>query len=318
MKKLFAVNVVLVVFLLSAGWTDAFGTESPAPDRDFYTPPEIARKNLDLESLNLIRSLELSTEQMLKLLPLLYETRLLEREVFLGYKKDSAHAMEMLNMLQEKIYMDDGIDVPTEEKVWFALGTLYEYEYDRHQSLERQVEKAREILNRNQLQVVSEYMPCIIPWSSIKAPRRIGQAGSIQKLEMILDQLRPLSGEAYQQAKRDYLVELDWRLRIDRHEDDRTRQILVREIDSKIDRIHQLPEEEYQIRKTELAQSIRPPDLEIRPPRTGEELDEYIREYVLNPANIRYIQLQLEKADISYPESHDEIDIDIDEDMDMD
>ena len=318
MKRICLSFVVILFFVLSVCSGRAAAQESPPPGKSFYTPREISRKNLDLESLNLVRALELSPEQMVEMLPLLYEARLQEREVFLGYQKDSARAMAMLNMLEQKIYRDQGIGVPTEEKVWFALGTLYEYEYDRYRSMERQVEKAKSILNENQLRVISEYMPCVIPWSSVKAPRRIGQAGSIQKLEKILDRLRTLKGEAYQEAKRDYLIELDWRLRIDRHEDDRTRQILIREVDSKIDGIHRLPEEEYQIRKTDLAQSIRPPDLEIRPPRVGEDLDEYLGEYVLNPANIKYLQMQLEKAGVKYPKAHDVIDKDVDKDVDLD
>lgn len=284
----------------------------------FYTPEQIAAKNRDMESLNLIRSLELSTDQMQKLLPLLYEARLQEHEVFLGYKKDSLKAMKMLNMLEEKIYKDKGIDVPTEESVWFALGTLYEYEYDRYTSMQRQIARCRKILNENQLQLVAEYMPCIIPWASVKAPRRIGQAGSIEKLEKILDRLRTLKGMKYQEEKRLYLVELDWRLRIDRHEEDRTRQILVREIDSRIDAIMKLSDEEYQIKKTGLAQTIRPPDLEILPPRTGDDLDEYLGEYVLNPANIKYVQLQLKKAGVKYSEPKDIIDDDVDTDVDID
>ncbi len=311
MRNKIIVLVVLVMFLCAS-----FSFAQQVSGKKFYTPEEVNRKVRDLESLNLIKALNLSKDQMLKLLDLLYEARLQEREVFEGYKKDSAHAIKMLEMLEKKIMEGKGVDVDTEEKVWFALGTLYEYEYDQYMMMNKLVEKTKEILNANQLRIISEYMPCVIPWASVKPTARIGQAGSIAKLEKILDRLRKLKGEEYLREKRRYLVELDWRLRIDRHEDDRARQIWVRQVDEKIDKIHNMSEEEYQIRKTDLAQSIKPPDLEILPPRVGEELNEYIEEYVLNPHNIPYIQYQLKKMGVKYPEPDDIIDEDIDKDVD--
>ena len=284
-----------------------------------YTPEEIQRKVRDMESLNLLKGLNLSSQQMKDLLPLLYDSRLVEQEVYEGYKKDSEEAAKMLDMLKEKLKRDQGLDVKTEEAVWFALGTLYEYEYDQYRTMERLIKDTHKILNENQLRIISEYMPCVIPWSTVKAPDRIGQSGSIAKLEKLLDHMRTLKGKAYKQAKRDFLVELDWRLRIDRKEDDKVRQILVGEIDSKLEEIHRMPENEYQIRKTDLAQSVRPPDLEILPPRVGEELDEYIAEYILNPSNIEYLQFQLEARGIKdYPKSQDDIDEDVNKDLNGD
>lgn len=280
-----------------------------------WTPEQIQRKVRDLESLNLLKGLNLSPQQMKDLLPLLYDSALVEREVYEGYKKDSKKASEMLDMLKEKLKRDQGIDVKTEESVWFALGTLYEYEYDQYRTMDRLIKDTHKVLNENQLRIISEYMPCVIPWSTVKAPDRIGQSGSIAKLETLLDRLRTLKGKEYTEAKRDFLVELDWRMRIDRREDDRVRQVIVREIDGKLDEIHRMPENEYQIRKTDLAQSVRPPDLEILPPRVGEELDEYIAEYILNPANIEYIQFQLEAQGIKdYPKPDDVIDEDVNKD----
>jgi len=293
---------------------------SPAQSQEmYYTPEEIQARVRNLESLNLLKGLHLNVDQMKKLLVLLYEARLAEKEVFEGYKKDSLHAVKMMNMLTEKLKKDEGIGVRTEEEVWFSLGTLYEYEYDQYRTTQKLVRDARKILNGNQLRIISEYMPCIIPWSTVKAPDRIGQSGSIAKLEKILDKLRTLKGEEYQKHKRLFLVELDWRLRIDRHEDDKTRQVLVRKIDQKIDEICKLPDNEYEIRKEDLAQSIRPPDLEILPPRVGEELNEYIAEYVLNPANIEYLQYQLEAQGVKdYPKLKDVMDKDIDKKVEDD
>lgn len=321
-------DVVLSGGSLAEGRSFAYAAEKKAPvvrnspakvvPAEFYTPEQIRAKVRNLESLNLLRAMNLNPEQMKQLLVLLYDADLVEKEVFLGYKKDSNKAMQKLNMLEDKINKNDGIDVKTEESVWFALGTLYEYEYDQFVTMEELITKSKTILNENQLRIISEYMPCVIPWSTVKAPERIGQSGSIAKLEMLLDNMRKLKGKAYQDAKRNYLKEIDWRLRIDRHEDDRTRQILVREIDSKIDEICKLPDNEYQIRKTDLAQSIRPPDLEILPPRVGEELDEYIAEYILNPSNIKYLQIQLEAQGIKdYPKPDDQVDDDVDKKVDQ-
>ena len=307
------VAFILLAFVFTAGLKPAFA------EKKFYTPEEIQRKVRNMESLNLLKGLHLSPGQMKELLVLLYDARLVEREVIEGYKLDSVKAAKMLDMLKEKIKRDKGIDIKTEEAVWFSLGTLYEYEYDQYRTTERLIKKAYMILNKNQLRIVSEYMPCVIPWSTVKAPDRIGQSGSIAKLEKLLDHLRTLEGKKYKEAKRNFLVEIDWRLRIDRREDDKVRQILVREIDEKIDEIKKMPENEYEIRKTDLAQSIRPPDLEILPPRVGEGLNEYIAEYILNPANIEYLQFQLEAQGIKdYPKAKDIIDKTADKDIDED
>ncbi len=309
-KYLYLFVITLLLFLISSS---AFAQQK------VYTPEEIQRKVRDMESLNLLKGLNLSPQQMKDLLPLLYDSRLVEQEVYEGYKKDSIKAAKMLDMLKEKLKRDQGIDVKTEESVWFSLGTLYEYEYDQYRTMERLIKDTHKILNENQLRIISDYMPCVIPWSTVKAPDRIGQSGSIAKLETLLDHLRTLKGKAYKEAKRDFLVELDWRMRIDRREDDRVRQILVREVDSKLEEIHRMPENEYQIRKTDLAQSVRPPDLEILPPRVGEDLDEYIAEYILNPANIEYLQFQLEAQGIKdYPKQDDEIDEDVNKDLNGD
>lgn len=292
-------------------------SHSPAKAQEkYYFPEEIQARVRNLESLNLLKGLHLNAGQMKKLLVLLYEARLAEKEVLEGFRKDSLHTVKMMNMLTEKLKKGEGIGVKTEEAVWFSLGTLYEYEYDQYRTTEKLVYDARKILNKNQLRIISEYMPCIIPWSTVKAPERIGQSGSIAKLEKILDKLRTLKGDEYKKEKRLFLIELDWRLRIDRHEDDKTRQILVRKIDEKIDKICKLPENEYQIRKEDLAQSIRPPDLDILPPRVGEELNEYIAEYILNPANIEYLQYQLEARGVKdYPKLKDVLDKDIDSEV---
>ncbi|MCD4783230.1 MAG: hypothetical protein K8T10_05280 [Candidatus Eremiobacteraeota bacterium] len=322
-KHIFSHLLILTTLIMIFS---AFSFLPAKAQEKYYTPEEIQARVRNLESLNLLKGLHLNAGQMKKLLVLLYEARLAEKEVLEGFKKDSLHAIKMMNMLTEKLKKGEGIDVETEETVWFSLGTLYEYEYDRYRIMEKLVDDARNILNKNQLRIVSEYMPCVIPWSTVKAPERIGQSGSIAKLEKILDKLRTLKGGEYKKEKRLFLVELDWRLRIDRHEDDKTRQILVRKIDEKIDKICKLPENEYQIRKEDLAQSIRPPDLEILPPRVGEELNEYIAEYILNPANIEYLQCQLEARGVKdYPKLDDTIDKDIDskveennKDMDVD
>lgn len=317
-----SIITLLCAFLAAlAFFSGALAVEKKAPPKKagvrIYTPEQVQRKVRDLESLNLLKALNLNDDQMMKLLPLLYDSRLLEQEVFEGYQKDGEKAMKMMDMLTEKLYKDEGIDVPTEEAVWFALGTLYEYEYDRYTTMALLVKKTRKILNRNQLRVISEYMPCIIPWSTVNAPDRIGQSGAITKLEKMLDDMRGKQGEAYKKAKRSFLVELDWRLRIDRHEDDMTRQILVRQIDEKLDEIHKLSDNEYEIRKKDLAQSVRPPDLEIMPPRVGEELDEYITEYILNPSNIGCLVHKLESRGIKdYPKPDDVIDQDIDKKTD--
>jgi len=301
------IAILLLLSVLTANSSRAFA------EQKFHTPEQIRKKVRNLESLNLLKGLHLNQKQMKQLLVLLYDARLVEKEVYLGYRKDSIRAAKMMDMLKEKIKRNQGIDIKTEEAVWFALGTLYEYEYDQYRTTERLIDRTRKILNRNQLRIISDYMPCVIPWSTVKAPERIGQSGSVAKLEKLLDKMRALKGKEYKRAKREFLVELDWRLRIDRHEDDKTRQILVRQIDARIDMICKLPENEYQIRKTDLAQSIKPLDLEILPPRVGEELNEYIAEYILNPANIEYLKFRLEAEGVKdYPRPDDVIDKDID------
>jgi hypothetical protein len=305
----------LLFTLFLAATVPAWASPAKAPQKS-YGPLEISRKKLDIESLNLLRALTLSHTQMKELLVLLYEADLEEREVLLGYKKDGLHAWKMLEMLEGKINRGESIDVPTEEDVWFALGTLYEYEFDQYRTAQVLTRKAVGLLSENQLQIIGEYMPCVVPWSTVKSPERIGQSGSIEKLEKMLDRLRKLKKEEYAREKRMFLVELDWRMRIDRHEDDRVRQVLVREIDQKIDEICRLGEEEYQIRKTELAQGVRPPDLEILPPRVGEDLDRFVELYVLNPHNIKYLQAQLKKEGVSFPLPDDVIDQDIDKKVD--
>lgn len=301
-------QIIIILAVLLGFITLTFNVCQGDEQEDFFSPEHIMSRVRDMESLNLLKGLNLSPQQMKDLLMLLYDSRLLEKEVMLGYKADGIKADKKLDMLQELLYKDQGVDVPTEEAVWFALGTLYEHEYDRYIGMQKLVEKTYKILNQNQLRIISEYMPCIIPWSTVNAPDRIGQSGSIGKLEEMLDHMRTLEGAPYKEAKRNYLVELDWRLRIDRREDDKTRQILVKQIDKRLDEIHKLPDNEYQIRKRDLAQWVRPPDLEILPPRVGEDLNEYIEEYILNPSNIEYLQYQLKAQGYEYPVTEDIID----------
>ncbi len=141
------------------------------------------------------------------------------------------------------------------------------------------VEQAKGALDENQVVLVSEFIPCLIPVRSLTNPERIGQAQDTAVAEQMLGRARTLP-----QGRLSVML---------LHAHERLRSLLLRhhvpaaDIEAKVADLAQvltearaMTDSEFEVKKAELAKRISPPD---KPAVTGQALDRRIAEYLLNP-----------------------------------
>ncbi|GEM_PF-3094140 len=183
--------------LAQEDWMNDFPSLPGAPAR---AAGEAEGLTHEIGILNLINGLHLTRDQSRRLLALAREVRDLRAETLAEHEAEVAAFRDALAELRETLRTTDA-QIPPRcgEKVVAAenamKGIKHAYE-ERLRGLDRDLGR---VLSPEQIEVVREFNPCIIPPKNLKDPVRAGQsAGDHADVEMHVEHLRNMPTKAYE------------------------------------------------------------------------------------------------------------------------
>lgn len=241
---------------------------------------EAARKNKDscdkidfykdqISTLNLLNGLNLSTEQMEKLLELNREIENIKKEILESpeYVKINRDAEKALGDLHE--YLMSHPEQENEEiqnKAAEANNRIKEFFKDNNENFEKIrndiAVKVNNILTCEQLEVINSFKPCIIPPKDFRDPVRAGQAASSSRPEKILSKIRGIQDKkrldmaAEKIADRIIYVTNEKIYKMTDAEEREKRA----EIIETIKKAHSMSDTEFELKEKELVEKLHPED----------------------------------------------------------
>ncbi|MBI2263959.1 MAG: hypothetical protein HYU64_02105 [Armatimonadetes bacterium] len=246
---------------------------------------------LDIHSLNLINGMNLSGNQMQALLAKAREAKQ-ANDTYTGIvssrEKEFQNALTALR--SELLRTPD--PSPSIERQYHAVhGDLEKARDNYEDKMKSLVSDLKQILNENQLVIAAEYSPCLIPKRDVRNPERIGQASGLSHIEDMLARMRQVPQDRFDKMK-DKLTEKAKKAMKHHYSDEEIPKKLA-ELDAAIKQARSLSEEEFQVKKAQLAEKIAPPRHEAR---KGKALDLMLARHLLNPNFAALLQQKLATA----------------------
>jgi len=241
-------------------------------------PEELVNVVTDVRVLNLVNSLYLTPEQM-RALSAIIERANAERQA----SKPEADALVAQSVALASQVRGElaagGITPSTQDRLRAAMVQNAERKRQTEARLQQYVTQVKGVLDQNQIVLVSEFIPCLIPIRSLTNPERIGQAQDTAGAEQQLTVARRLP----QQQVDAMIPRAQERLQaalLHKHLPTAELEARVADLPRVIAEARVMSDTEFEVKKTELAKRVMPPD---KPAVAGEALDRRIAEYLLCP-----------------------------------
>jgi hypothetical protein len=192
MKELIIISIIFLLSLISASPLKA------SPFQDQFI--ELKYYHDRISVLNLLNGLNLSEQQMQKLLELNYDIKkFLENfkndpdivSLKARYKKDLKELYEyLLNHpeQEDKKLQDKAVACNAKMKEYFKN----EYQNEMGKFYNKILKKANKTLTPEQIEVVNSFKPCIVPPKDFRDPVRAGQALSDSRIKKMLENVRKI------------------------------------------------------------------------------------------------------------------------------
>ncbi len=243
----------------------------------------------DITILNLVNSLYLTKNQMLALLTKAREAEA-KRKAFTSQLEElTGYSEASLKKMRGKLMKNEELPEYLTSEVGSSQKNLHDLR-DRHE--EEMLKLAKDvsrILNENQLVMVDEYVPCIIPQRSLTHPERVGQADATVGMERLLERIHDMPEALYQQRKEGILMGAAARLEKHTHKEVEVEKEKKR-LAKIFDEARALSDLEFDLKKAELAQKILPEEKKIK---TEKERLRKIAHFLLSPRIIPVLEEKL-------------------------
>jgi hypothetical protein len=169
-------------------------------DREIFAEVHDLRREITL--LNLINGLYLSPEQMAQMLEVSKKAQGI-RENFRSEAISQAGEMEsILKRIRETLVQSEEINGELVRKFRRSKKRLEDLKEELHGSLLSCQDEMKMVLNENQLALIEEFRPCIIPPRDTRNPTRIGQvSGDTSMGERLLTRVRQMDERMYLKRK---------------------------------------------------------------------------------------------------------------------
>lgn len=220
---------------------------------------KIRETKRDIQLLNLINGLYLSEEQMRALVPLIRQAAMLTESYRETLKKVFLpEGEELLSSLKEELWTTE---TGTASKETTKKVGKHQHEVKSfHQALLEDLllleEKAKGFLTENQLLIIEEYSPCLIPQKSLSNPVRVGQASSSSRFEKLLTRLYKAPDRIYEKRKEKILDRLIEHYEVHIGVLDDEGEALRREYSELFEEARALAELDFEIKKKELSERM--------------------------------------------------------------
>jgi hypothetical protein len=168
-----------------------------------WTTPEKSKEVEALQHqiviLNLLNALYLTDTQMRDLLAVAREAKEIRAHYLSQLEAVDTEALQAFAQLKEELQEEDFVSTEIERCAAKLNHQKKELRYQYLQDMDNLENKITHILTDNQLYIIDEFKPCLIPPKDLKSPTRAGQADSSSHLEKMLTRIREIPEETFNQ-----------------------------------------------------------------------------------------------------------------------
>jgi hypothetical protein len=263
--------------------------------REIFAEVNDLRREINL--INLVNGLYLSAEQMSQMLAILRKVEATRGE-YQTKATSQVHEMEeILKELREILARNEEVDRGLIRKFHRAKKRGEDLKEGFHSALMPYQDEMRGVLNGNQLALIEEFKPCIVPPHDVRNPVRIGQAsGDTRMGERLLTRVRQMDESLYQ-GRKPRLIER-YIERVERHVgifSDEERAEEESRVADIFTRARELSDLDFDVQKGDLAQELKEPHekaLQSRHRKRRGDLDKFGR-FLLDPKLIPILEKRL-------------------------
>jgi hypothetical protein len=277
MKKI--VYFLSVLFLLPAAVSFAAETEKD-------NLAQIRALTGEIHFINLLNGLYLNREQMKTVLEIVRKQEAFDREQELEIKNFYQDYAEVLKKLRDETLENKGeLSQINTDNFQGLKNRLTEAEEARSKKLKQLAKEIKDVLSENQLYIIDNYKPCIIP---PKGPARIGQVEDSSAAMQNLEQIRSLPLAVYEKKKELFaqrlVARLKKRLPKGAKLDEETAQEKILAV---FEQARTLSPVDFSLKKKELVDRLK---IEILPHKPSSEIEEKIEKIFFVPQASKIIE----------------------------
>ena len=283
-KKIVILSMVILTLLLITI------SSKPTESRPPYTQQEIIEMVRDIQSLNLLNSLHLTQTQMKELLSVAQEVKRMDDKQKALHDRKYNSMYKILSEMRTQLMSSNDLSRDLKHRYHNEQREIKENRADYDDRIKELEVKVKTILNENQLVMLKEYQPCLVPVKSISNPERIGQAGGGERFIKLLEHARRVPPERYSEFKQHVLTKTKEKIRLHVREDEERKRV-VQNISSAMDKARNMSDTDFEINKQELADSMVP-----QHKNKGNVEKRFIKQFLLNPGLVAILQQKMRTA----------------------
>jgi len=295
MRVVFMAFVAASMLLLPGLLTKEGHCRRDVEAREIFAGVHDLRKEITLH--NLINGLYLSQDQMVQMLAVLRKVEGI-REEHRAKAMSHAHQMEeILKGIRETVARDEEIGENLAREFHRAKERSEDLREEFRRSMMPYEDEIKRVLNENQLALIDEFKPCVIPPRDTWDSARVGQAsGDTRMGERFLTRVRQMDERAYQRRK-PLIIERHIE-RVERHVglfSDEERAEEERRVADILKRARELSDVDFEAQKGDLARDLKEPHekaMRGRHRRRKGDLDKLGR-FLLDPKLIPILERRL-------------------------
>lgn len=264
-------------------------------EREIFAAVHDLRKEITLY--NLINGLYLSQDQIAQMLAILRKVEGVRGEYEEKTISRARHMEEILKGIRECVARDEEIDGELAREFHSAKKGMEDVKEELHGKMISYQDEIKGILKENQIALIEEFRPCIIPPRDTWDSARVGQAsGNTRMGEKLLTRIREMDERVYQRRK-SLLIERHIE-RVERHrgvfsDDERAEE--ERRVADILARTRELSDVDFEAQKGNLARELREPHekaIQSRHHRRRGDLDK-VGTLLLDPKLIPILEMRL-------------------------
>ena len=263
--------------------------------REVFAEVHELRREISLH--NLVNGLYLSHEQMTQMLGALRKVEGIRAEYHSKAISQARQMEKILNKINEIVARNEEIDGELVRNFHSAKKKMEDVKEEFHNAMMPYQDEMEGILNENQIALIGEFKPCVIPPQDTFDSARVGQAaGDTHMGERLLTRIRQMEEKAYQRRK-PLLIELHIE-RVERHVglfSDEERAEEESRISDILERARALSDVDFEAQKGNLAWEFKEPHekaIQSRHRRRKGDLDKLGR-FLLDPKLIPILENRL-------------------------
>lgn len=266
-------------------------TTASSDSKPNYSEKEIMEMVRDIQSLNLLNSLHLSREQSLELLKVTEEVKKMDDDMQALNDRKYNEMHKILSDMRSQLMTSNDLSENLKRDFHKADKEIKEKRVAYEDRMKELNKKVKGILNANQLVMLKEYQPCLVPVKNISNPERIGQASGGERFIKLLDRARKVPDDRYAEFKQTVTEKTKETIKL-HIRDEKDRDQAIKNMITAMDKARKMNDTEFEINKQQLADSMVP-----QKKNKGENVEEkFIGRFLLNPGLTAILKQKINMA----------------------